>query len=77
MCLYCFFQELFTNCLILRHSISIFSAEAKSIKIKKTAGVTKFKIRLPKYLYTLRVTESYKADKLTEVLPPKLTKTDL
>ena len=57
--------------------LSIHSADAKSIKIKKTNGVTKFKIRLPRYLYTLRVTEAEKADRLTQSLPPKLSRTDL
>ena len=53
------------------------SSDAKSVKIKRAAGVTKFKIRMPRYLYTLRVTEAEKAEKLTQVLPQKLEKTDL
>jgi hypothetical protein len=56
---------------------AIHSASAKSIKIKKAAGVTKFKIRLPTYLYTLTVKDADKADKLTASLPPKLARTDL
>jgi large subunit ribosomal protein L38e len=55
----------------------VFSPAAKSIKIKKTAGFTKFKIRFPKYLYTLKVTDSSKADKITQSLPPKLSRTDI
>ncbi len=44
--------------------------DAKSVKIKKTAGVTKFKVRCSKYLYTLCVTDSDKAEKLKQSLPP-------
>lgn len=44
--------------------------DARSVKIKKTAGVTKFKVRCSKYLYTLCVTDADKADKLKQSLPP-------
>lgn len=44
--------------------------DAKSVKIKKTAEVTKFKVRCSRYLYTLCVTDSEKADKLKQSLPP-------
>ena len=40
------------------------------MKIKKTARATKFKVRCSKYLYTLSVTDSDKADKLKQSLPP-------
>jgi hypothetical protein len=40
------------------------------VKIKKTGDVTKFKVRCSKYLYTLCVTDSDKADKLKQSLPP-------
>lgn len=40
------------------------------MKIKKTAEVTKFKVRCSRYLYTLCVTDSEKADKLKQSLPP-------
>ena len=55
----------------------IYRKDAQSIKIKKASGVTKFKIRCSRYLYTLKVTDSDKADKLTESLPPTLKRTDL
>jgi large subunit ribosomal protein L38e len=42
------------------------------VKIKKTAGVTKFKVRCSKYLYTLCVKDSDKASKLKQSLPPGL-----
>ncbi len=44
--------------------------DAKSVKIKKTAEVTKFKVRCSRYLYTLCVTDGEKADKLKQSLPP-------
>jgi large subunit ribosomal protein L38e len=44
--------------------------DARSVKIKKTGNVTKFKVRCSKYLYTLCVTDSDKADKLKQSLPP-------
>jgi hypothetical protein len=40
------------------------------VKIKKTGGVTKFKVRCSRYLYTLCVQDSDKADKLKQSLPP-------
>eukprot|EP01023_Acetabularia_acetabulum_P017432 TRINITY_DN1869_c0_g1_i5.p5 TRINITY_DN1869_c0_g1~~TRINITY_DN1869_c0_g1_i5.p5 ORF type:complete len:107 (+),score=9.19 TRINITY_DN1869_c0_g1_i5:85-405(+) len=47
-------------------------SDARSVKIKKTSGVTKFKVRCSKYLYTLCVTDSDKADRLKQSLPPGL-----
>ncbi len=44
--------------------------DARSVKIKKSSGVTKFKVRCSKYLYTLCVADSDKADKLKQSLPP-------
>lgn len=38
--------------------------DARSVRVKKTGGVTKFKVRCSKYLYTLCVNDSDKADKL-------------
>ncbi|CAM9752814.1 unnamed protein product [Heterosigma akashiwo] len=51
--------------------------DAKSVKIKKSSGVVKFKIRCSRYLYTLCVTDAEKADKLTQSLPPGLTRKDI
>ncbi|EEY66209.1 60S ribosomal protein L38, putative [Phytophthora infestans T30-4] len=47
--------------------------DARSVKIKKSDKVVKFKIRCSKYLYTLCVTDTEKADKLTQSLPPGTT----
>ncbi len=44
--------------------------DARSVKIKKTEGTTKFKIRCSRYLYTLCVGDAEKAEKLTQSLPP-------
>lgn len=44
--------------------------DARSVKIKKTGKVTKFKVRCSRYLYTLSVTDSDKANKLKQSLPP-------
>lgn len=48
--------------------------DARSVKIKKTSGTVKFKIRCSRYLYTLCVPDSEKADKLKQSLPPGLLK---
>lgn len=40
------------------------------VQIKKTGGMTKFKVRCSKYLYTLCVKDAIKADKLKQTLPP-------
>lgn len=49
-------------------------ADAKVVKILKRKTVTKFKIRCSRYLYTLRMNDSEKADKLAKSLPPSLNK---
>jgi len=51
--------------------------DAKSVKIKKSADLVKFKVRCSKYLYTLIVQDSDKADKLRQSLPPGLSVKDL
>ena len=43
----------------------------------KGGPVTKFKIRCSRYIYTLRVEESEKADRLKASLPPGLKKIDI
>lgn len=44
--------------------------DARSVKIKKSKDVVKFKVRCSKYLYTLCVFDSEKAEKLKQSLPP-------
>ncbi|WOK96494.1 60S ribosomal protein L38-like protein [Canna indica] len=45
--------------------------DARSVKIKRSKDVVKFKVRCSKYLYTLCVFDSEKADKLKQSLPPE------
>ncbi|CAM6011696.1 unnamed protein product [Sphagnum balticum] len=51
--------------------------DARSVQIKRSKDVVKFKVRCKKYLYTLCVFDSDKADKLKQSLPPGLTVQDL
>ncbi|KAL9682339.1 hypothetical protein QQ045_014135 [Rhodiola kirilowii] len=51
--------------------------DARSVNIKKTKDVVKFKVRCSKYLYTLCVPDAAKADKLKQSLPPGLSVKDL
>ncbi|KAJ8446784.1 hypothetical protein Cgig2_016094 [Carnegiea gigantea] len=48
--------------------------DARSVKIKRSKDVVKFKVRCSKYLYTLCVFDSEKADKLKQSLPPVSTR---
>jgi large subunit ribosomal protein L38e len=50
--------------------------DARSVKIKRSRDAVKFKVRCSKYLYTLCVFDTEKADKLKQSLPPgQLSKT--
>ncbi|XP_004485978.1 large ribosomal subunit protein eL38z/eL38y-like [Cicer arietinum] len=51
--------------------------DARSVKIKRSKDVVKFKVRCSKYLYTLCVFDVEKADKLKQSLPPGLNVQDL
>ncbi|VVA31613.1 PREDICTED: 60S ribosomal, partial [Prunus dulcis] len=51
--------------------------DARSVKIKRSKDAVKFKVRCSKYLYTLCVFDSEKADKLKQSLPPGLSVQDL
>ncbi|KAJ9630520.1 60S ribosomal protein L38 [Taxawa tesnikishii (nom. ined.)] len=54
--------------------------DASSARIKKTKGAksqTKFKVRCHRFIYTLVLKDSDKADKLKQSLPPGLTITDV
>ncbi|CAN7063174.1 unnamed protein product, partial [Brassica rapa subsp. trilocularis] len=48
--------------------------DARSVKIKRSKDIVKFKVRCSKYLYTLCVFDQEKADKLKQSLPPGSTK---
>ncbi|KAL2920911.1 60S ribosomal protein L38, partial [Bienertia sinuspersici] len=45
--------------------------DARSVKIKRSKDVVKFKVRCSKYLYTLCVFDSEKADKLKQFECPR------
>ena len=47
------------------------------MKIQKKSDRTKFKIRCSRYLYTLTVEDAEKAEKLTQSLPPGLSRKDI
>ncbi|CAN8254205.1 unnamed protein product [Cochlearia groenlandica] len=44
--------------------------DARSVKIKRSKDIVKFKVRCSRYLYTLCVSDQEKADKLKQSLPP-------
>ncbi|KAL6656255.1 hypothetical protein ACP70R_007081 [Stipagrostis hirtigluma subsp. patula] len=44
--------------------------DARSVKIKRSKDVVKFKVRCSRYLYTLCVFDAEKANKLKQSLPP-------
>ena len=45
-----------------------------TIKKNKKTGVTKLKLRTPRYLYTHTVDDRSKADKIMQSIPPNLKK---
>lgn len=51
--------------------------DAKKVSIKRHPSYTKFKMRLSKYLVTLKVTDMTKADKIAQSFPPGLTKVEV
>ncbi|KAL1535288.1 60S ribosomal protein L38 [Salvia divinorum] len=51
--------------------------DARSVRIKRSREVVKFKVRCSKYLYTLCVFDLEKAEKLKQSLPPGLSVQDL
>lgn len=44
--------------------------DARSVRIKRTKDAVKFKVRCSRYLYTLCVHDTDKANKLKQSLPP-------
>ena len=45
-------------------------ADRITIKTNKKSNITKFKLRTPKYLLTLKVGDKNKADKIRASIPP-------
>jgi len=50
---------------------------AKKIIIKTKDNVTKFKLRCPRYLYTLKVDEANRAEKIKSAIPNSIQKVEL
>jgi large subunit ribosomal protein L38e len=51
--------------------------DARFVKIKRNDDMVKFKLRLSRYLYTLKVTDLSKAEKISQSFPPGLKKTEI
>ena len=51
--------------------------EKITIKKNKKSTVTKFKLRTPRYLFTLKVDDTVKAEKIMQSIPPNLKKEQL
>lgn len=47
------------------------------VKIKRSPGVVKFKLRLSRHLWTLKVADMQKADKINQSLPPGLRRDEI
>ena len=60
--------------IVRREQKSLPSAEKITIKKNKRNGITKFKLRTSKYLFTLKVDDKVKADKIMQSIPPNLKK---
>ena len=50
------------------------NADRITIKKNKKTNITKFKLRTPKYLLTLKVDDKNKAEKIMQSIPPNLKK---
>jgi large subunit ribosomal protein L38e len=56
---------------------SVYALCVSDVKIKRGASLTKFKLRLSRYLFTLKVSDAAKADKIAQSFPPGLKKEEL
>ena len=50
---------------------------AKSITIKTKKRKTKFKLRCPRYVYTLKIDDEKKAEKIKTSIPKEITKNEV
>ena len=57
-----------------REQKSLPSAQKITIKKSKRNGITKFKLRTSRYLFTLKVDDKNKAEKIMQSIPPTLKK---
>eukprot|EP00349_Pseudokeronopsis_sp_Brazil_P001458 CAMPEP_0202961806 /NCGR_PEP_ID=MMETSP1396-20130829/5891_1 /ASSEMBLY_ACC=CAM_ASM_000872 /TAXON_ID= /ORGANISM="Pseudokeronopsis sp., Strain Brazil" /LENGTH=77 /DNA_ID=CAMNT_0049681921 /DNA_START=50 /DNA_END=286 /DNA_ORIENTATION=+ len=60
--------------IVRREQKNLPSAEKITIKKNKKSGITKFKLRTSRYLFTLKVDDKVKADKILQSIPPNLKK---
>ena len=60
--------------IVRREQKSLPSAQKITIKKNKRNGITKFKLRTSKYLFTLKVDDKTKAEKIMQSIPPTLKK---
>ena len=54
-------------------------AKADQITIKKSkkSNITKFKLRTPRFLYTLKIDDKTKSEKIMQSIPPNLKKNQI
>ncbi|CDW89250.1 60s ribosomal protein l38 [Stylonychia lemnae] len=60
--------------IVRREQKNLPSAKKITIKKNKKNGITKFKLRTSRYLFTLKVDDKVKAEKIMQSIPPTLTK---
>ena len=60
--------------IVRREQKSLPSAQKITIKKNKRNGITKFKLRTSRYLFTLKVDDKNKAEKIMQSIPPTLKK---
>ena len=60
--------------IVRREQKSLPSAQKITIKKNKRNGITKFKLRTSRYLFTLKVDDKVKAEKIMQSIPPTLKK---
>jgi len=77
-----FFSPLAISIKELKTFIEIARGEKKkslpkpsSIQIKEKKGITKFKLRTSRYLYTMKVDDKERAQKIIASIPPSVKKT--
>ena len=60
--------------IVRREQKNLPSAQKITIKKNKRNGITKFKLRTSRYLFTLKVDDKVKAEKIMQSIPPTLKK---
>jgi large subunit ribosomal protein L38e len=55
---------------VRREQKNLPSAKKITIKKNKKNGITKFKLRTSRYLFTLKVDDKVKAEKIMQSIPP-------